>query len=108
MFYSSLRVSNNHATTQLLWRDPSDKPTSNFIEAYDLFPRCKEFYRSSDILQAIQSIIDEWKLVGYIFEVDLAEARSQLDSFYIPTFVVSRVDKLTTKHRLVFNAARQI
>ena len=45
--------------------------------------------------------------MGFIFEIDQQEAKTEEFSFYIPTFVVSRLDKQTTKHRLVFNAARE-
>ena len=106
-FYTTLRVHNNQATAELLWKDPEGRPKNNFVEAYDLFLRCEEFYRAPEIREAIQEIITEWDLVGFIMEVDLQEAKEAEYAFYIPTFVVSRLDKQTTKHRLVFNGARE-
>ena len=106
-FYSSLRVHNNQATTGLIWKDPRERPKNNFVEAYDLFIRCEEFYRAPEIREAVQEIIEDWSLMGFIFEIDQQVARTEERSFYIPTFVVSRLDKQTTKHRLVFNAARE-
>ena len=106
-FYSSLRVHNNQAVTRLIWKDSQERPKNNFVEAYDLFLCCEEFYRAPEIREAIQEILDDWDWRGFIFEIDQQEARTQEASFYIPTFVVSRLDKQTTKHRLVFNAARE-
>ena len=64
-FYASLRLHNNQATTQLIWKDPQDRPRNNFIEAHDLFIRCEEFYRALEIWEAIQEIIDSWELMGF-------------------------------------------
>ena len=106
-FYESFRLFNKQATTRLIWKDPEERPRNNFVEAHDLFIRCEEFYRAPEIREAVQEIIDTWELVGFIFEINQEEAKVEEFSFYIPTFVVSRLDKQTTKHRLVFNAARQ-
>ena len=106
-FYTTLRVHNNQATAELLWKNPEERPGNNFVEAYDLFLHCEEFYRAPEIKEAIQEIITEWDLVGFIVEINLQDAKEADHTFYIPTFVVSRLDKQTTKHRLVFNAARE-
>ena len=87
-FYS-LRLHNNQATTRLIWKDPQERPRNKFVEAHDLFLWCEEFYRSPDIREAVQEIIDNWGLMGFIFEVDQQEARMEEFSSYVPTFVVS-------------------
>ena len=50
--------------------------------------------------------IDGWLKAGYARVLTPEEAREP-DSFVIPSFVVTRIDKTSTQHRLVINAAKQ-
>ena len=88
------------------WRD-HQRPANNLWDAVKLF---KNYVRragpASEQIEQMTSTIDGWIKAGYAQIVSPAEAR-RADSFIIPSFVVTRVDKTTTQHRLVINAAKE-
>ena len=88
------------------WRDQR-RPDNNLWEAVRLF---KSYVRragpDSEPIEKMTATIDGWIKEGYARVLSPAEARSP-DSFVIPSFVVTRIDKTTTQHRLVINAAKE-
>ena len=88
------------------WRD-SRRPGTNFWEALRLF---KSYLRRnglhSHVVDNMMETISEWVRRGYARVLPPLEARRP-HGFVIPSFVVTRVDKTTTQHRLVINAAKE-
>ena len=88
------------------WRD-SRRPASNFWEALRLF---KSYVRRnglhSPVIDNMMDTINEWIRRGYARILDPQETRRP-HGFVIPSFVVTRIDKTTTQHRLVINAAKE-
>ena len=60
----------------------------------------------SDAVNHMMATINDWLSAGYARVVPPAEARRPR-GFVIPSFIVARIDKTTTQHRLVINAAKE-
>ena len=88
------------------WRD-SRRPPSNLWDAVRLF---KGYLRRqgehSEAVNQMMTTINEWLRAGYARILSPEEARRPR-GFVIPSFVVTRIDKTTTQHRLVINAAKE-
>ena len=88
------------------WKD-SRRPVNNLWSAMRIF---KGYVRNqgskSEIIEKMMQTINEWLEAGYARLLTVKEAKDK-KSFIIPSFVVTREDKTTTKHRLVINAAKE-
>ena len=88
------------------WRSAT-RPRSNLWAALDLF---RNYVRRrgphSDEINTMTRTIAEWIERGYARVLAATEARRP-GGYVIPSFVVTRVDKTTTQHRLVINAAKE-
>ena len=88
------------------WRSER-RPRPNLWEALAIFKsyvrKCGEH---SDAINIMTETITDWLRHGYARVLPPEEARRPA-GFVIPSFIVTRVDKTTTQHRLVINAARE-
>ena len=88
------------------WRS-TQRPENNLWAAMRLF---RSYVRragpDSAPIANMTTTVDGWIKSGYARVLTPTEARER-DSFVIPSFVVTRIDKTSTQHRLVINAAKQ-
>ena len=104
-FYKLMKIKENRAYAGLLWKDDT-RPFSNHFAALQLFKRTENFCRPPKIRHQIQKTISDWVQQGFLKEITEFRDRHRDDCFYIPSFIITREDRSTTKHHLVFNAAR--
>ena len=84
----------------LLWKDRK-RPKNNSKQALNIFLKSeRRMKRHGALWFEFDQTVKDWVDKGYasMKEVDLEE-----QGFYIPTFMVVREDKLTTKFRLIVN-----
>ena len=88
------------------WRS-QQRPPNNLWAALRIF---KEYVRrqghGSDAIIKMNTTVEEWLSEGYARVLSSAEARRP-GGYVIPSFIVTRVDKTSTQHRLVINAAKE-
>ena len=88
------------------WKD-SRRPKNNLWSAIRVF---KGYLRSQqgneEAVNKMTETIDSWIKSGYARILNTQEIKENR-SFIIPSFVVTRIDKTSTQHRLVINAAKE-
>ena len=100
-FHSRVRMENGRYSVPLLWKS-DDRPENNFDIAKNMFERYEKRLAEDCVLReqyfrAIQDWLD--KDYAYVTREDPRQG------FYLPTFMVVRLDKSTTKYRLIMNGA---
>ena len=84
----------------LLWRDKK-RPSNNWEAALRVFLNMEKRMRNTPGLwEEFDKNIQDWLEKKYARIVDIKE---KISGYYIPTFMVVREDKSTTKYRLIVN-----
>ena len=104
-FENSKRVDEEgYIEVGLLWKGKS-RPKNNGRTALGIFLGMERRMRTNNGLwQAFDDNVQDWLQKGYARVVDISHRH---DGFFIPTFMVVREDKNTTKFRLIVNGKFQ-
>ena len=100
-FSQGLRCEKGRYRVPLMWKG-KERPGPNWKEAVKVYCRQeKRMMMNPEVLQNFREAIHKW------LQNDWAELVPKGDKtgFYIPTFMVVRTDKSTTKYRLIMNGA---
>ena len=104
-FYEHFKIHNGHAYSPLLWKTDV-RPSGNYYEAMRFFLRTELLVRPPEVNRKIHEIITNWGKQSIIEKITSQCMIRDPSAYYIPSFVVSRQERESTKYRLVFNAAR--
>ena len=101
MFKQGLKYRQKRYHVPLMWKG-EERPSGNYKEAKALFLRQEEYMRPFPELEVkFQENITKW----IKHEWASVLPKEVTTGFFIPTFMVVRVDKATTKFRLIMNGA---
>ena len=101
IFHQDIRMEGQRYRVPLLWRN-SDRPQNNFESAKRMFESYEKRLAGNGILRKeFFAALQDWIDRGYS-KVVKVDPRA---GFYLPTFMVVRLDKSTTKFRLIMNGA---
>ena len=94
---------NGAVTVDLLWSGRA-RPKENALPALLNFERAEARMKAGDgeLWKNFKATTDDWEELQVAVEIPEDEAQ---DGYYIPTFMVVRLDKTTTQYRLIVNAA---
>ena len=104
-FHKSKRTNEDgYAEVGLIWKGRK-RPQSNGQRALGIFLNMERRMKSKEGLwEAFSENVKEWLAKGYARKIDLQD---YLKGYFIPTFMVIREDKHTTKYRLIVNGKFQ-
>ena len=106
-FHSTLVFEQGHYMCGMIWKSNAilhDIP-QNFQAAARLFRILEQRFRAKpEMALQFHSIIKDWLHKGFL-EIVRPEERGQ--GFHIPCFMVVRLEKASSKYRMVMNAARK-
>ena len=101
LFKQGLTLAKGRYRVPLMWKG-QERPKDNFGEALHIFLRQEVRMRSEPELEIkFKEAVAKWLTNDWAELVPLSDTKG----FYIPTFMVVRVDKATTKYRLIMNGA---
>ena len=89
----------------LIWKEERPSIQNNYYQALELFRRAeRRYHRDPELKKQYDAIITDWLARGYLEEVP---ANPKDPGFYLTNFLVVRLDKKSTKYRLVINGASE-
>ena len=100
-FERGVKKEKNRYTVPLMWKE-SERPPNNYDEARKIFLRQEvKMNQDPNLKLRFQENIAKWLANEWADLVPLNDTRG----FYIPTFMVIKTDRATTKYRLIMNGA---
>ena len=100
-FTKGFRLEGGRYKVPLMWKN-KERPAPNWEEAVKVY--CKQERRmlqDPEVLKNFREAMAKWLRNDW---ADLIP-KGDINGFYIPTFMVVRIDKSTTKYRLIMNGA---
>ena len=100
-FEKGIKWQNNRYSVPLMWKGP-ERPADNYHKAREVFVRQEaRMKHKPELLGKFQENITKWLNNDWADLMPLEDTRG----FFIPTFMVIKIDRSTTRYRLIMNGA---